>query len=188
MAEEMRKAIEDVLAIDSVDELKNALPEVMAKSNEYGVDKIVTEMPDLMPKIMKKMNGVDPTEFLDDLDNIVPLFFAGFSSLAESNEDIQEALENIDDTVVNYRATIDESRVIETYIEVKDGKLLGGTGNRDDADFTIEMSMETMLAFSSGEADMVGDFMSGKIKIDGNMAKAMAMMPLTEALDEMFSS
>lgn len=144
------------------------------------------EIPDIVSEVMSEINEMDPDELIENMPDFVEFFFEGFSSIAESNEEVQEVLEDIGEAVLNYRIILAQDNTMETYMEVKDGKVSGGTGNKDNADFTIEMPMETMLGMASGEADMVGEFMSGKIKIEGNMVKAMSMMPLMEVMDEIF--
>ena len=63
-----------------------------------------------------------------------------------------------------------------------DGKILidGGSVSNDDgaADCTIHMSFDDFLSLAKGQLDPMGAYMSGKMKIDGDMSVAMALSQL----------
>jgi putative sterol carrier protein len=54
-------------------------------------------------------------------------------------------------------------------------------GDLPDAEVTMTMTYEDAMKIQKGELDANAAFMQGRIKVSGNMAKLMALMPLTNA-------
>jgi len=52
------------------------------------------------------------------------------------------------------------------------------TAGDKDADCTIKISMDDFIALTKGDLNPMGAFMSGKIKVDGNMGVAMKLQGL----------
>ena len=66
------------------------------------------------------------------------------------------------------------------YWVLEDGKLLEATLGQDpDAEFTMQVSYADNRLVQEGELDPNAAFMQGKMKVSGNMAKLMSLMPLT---------
>ena len=59
------------------------------------------------------------------------------------------------------------------YIDIAEGKALAAPGDADGPDATITNTYETSVAMSKGELNTQMAFMTGKIKVTGNMAKLM---------------
>ena len=59
------------------------------------------------------------------------------------------------------------------YLKVADGATETALGPLDDADVTVSSDYETSQAISKGELNVQMAFMTGKIKVGGNMAKIM---------------
>jgi putative sterol carrier protein len=59
------------------------------------------------------------------------------------------------------------------YLTVKDGSVATDAGTNEGADVTVASDYETSKAISKGELNVQMAFMSGKIKVGGNMAKIM---------------
>jgi len=59
------------------------------------------------------------------------------------------------------------------YLKIADGQAVCGTGALDDADATISNDYETAIAIAKGDLNTQMAFMTGKIKVAGNMAKLM---------------
>ncbi|MEW6059425.1 MAG: SCP2 sterol-binding domain-containing protein [Actinomycetota bacterium] len=68
------------------------------------------------------------------------------------------------------------------WMRIEDGSIDMGTGDIDTPDATITQDYETAAALSRGELNAVTAFMSGKIRIAGNM---MMMMQLQGAIAEL---
>jgi alkyl sulfatase BDS1-like metallo-beta-lactamase superfamily hydrolase len=56
-------------------------------------------------------------------------------------------------------------------------------GTLDDAELTLTQSYEDALRIQKGELDEQAAFMQGRIKVEGNMAKLMALLPITSSLE-----
>jgi len=59
------------------------------------------------------------------------------------------------------------------FIDVADGSAECGAGDTDAPDATISNNYETAVAISKGDLNTQMAFMTGKLKVDGNMAKLM---------------
>ena len=59
------------------------------------------------------------------------------------------------------------------YLVIKEGTLGAGPGPADEPDATISNDYETAVAISKGELNTQMAFMTGKMKVSGNMAKIM---------------
>ena len=68
------------------------------------------------------------------------------------------------------------------YWILEDGKLLEDKlGELDDPELTLIMSYDDAKKVQQGEIDENTAFMQGRIKVEGNMAKLMSLMPITSS-------
>jgi putative sterol carrier protein len=71
---------------------------------------------------------------------------------------------------------------VKYYWVLENGKLLESkVGELPDAEVTMTQTYEDAQKIQKGELDANAAFMQGRIKVQGNMAKLMALMPLTNA-------
>ncbi len=71
---------------------------------------------------------------------------------------------------------------VRYYWILADGKLLeSALGEAPDADFTMTLVYDDAVKVQQGELDANAAFMQGRMKVAGNMAKLMALMPLTNS-------
>jgi putative sterol carrier protein len=71
---------------------------------------------------------------------------------------------------------------VRYYWILQDGKLLeSALGDAPDADFTMTLTWDDSVKVQQGELDANAAFMQGRMKVAGNMAKLMALMPLTNS-------
>ncbi len=69
---------------------------------------------------------------------------------------------------------------ITYYWIVEDGKLRDNRlGVLEDAEVTLTESVEDAVALQKGELDANAAFMQGKIKVTGDVAKLLALLPIT---------
>ena len=69
---------------------------------------------------------------------------------------------------------------VRYYWIVLDGKLLENKlGTLADAEVTLSETYEDARAMQKGELEATAAFMQGKIKVDGDVAKLMALLPIT---------
>ena len=71
---------------------------------------------------------------------------------------------------------------IKYYWILQDGKLLeSALGDAPEADFTLTLTYEDSVKVQNGELDANAAFMQGRMKVAGNMAKFMELLPLTNS-------
>jgi alkyl sulfatase BDS1-like metallo-beta-lactamase superfamily hydrolase len=71
---------------------------------------------------------------------------------------------------------------IKYYWVLEDGKILDSQlGEIDDSDFTLTMTYDDAVKVQQGELDPNAAFMQGRMKVSGNMAKLMSLLPLTNS-------
>ena len=71
---------------------------------------------------------------------------------------------------------------VKYYWVLENGKLLESKlGDLADPDITLTQTYEDAKKIQQGELDPNAAFMQGRIKVSGNMAKLMALLPLTNA-------
>jgi putative sterol carrier protein len=71
---------------------------------------------------------------------------------------------------------------VRYYWILENGKLLeSALGDAPDADFTMTLVYDDAVKVQEGELDANAAFMQGRMKVAGNMAKLMALMPLTNS-------
>ncbi len=79
----------------------------------------------------------------------------------------------------------DETRY---WIVIADGAIDMGIGDLDPVDATITQSYETAAALSRGEVNAVTAFMTGKIKVAGNMGLLLSLQGALTRLPDAMSS
>lgn len=62
---------------------------------------------------------------------------------------------------------------VDYYLKTSGGTANLGLGTLDDPDVTVKQSYDTATAISKGELNTQSAFMSGKLKVSGNLAKLM---------------
>ena len=71
---------------------------------------------------------------------------------------------------------------VKYYWVLENGKILESTlGEDPSADFTITTTYEDSKKIQDGELDANAAFMQGRMKVAGNMAKLMSLMPITNS-------
>ena len=68
------------------------------------------------------------------------------------------------------------------YWVLEDGKLLEAiAGDLDSPELTLTMSYEDAKKIQQGDMDAQTAFMQGRVKVDGQMEKLMALLPITNS-------
>jgi putative sterol carrier protein len=71
---------------------------------------------------------------------------------------------------------------IEYYWILENGKISESQlGRLDDAEVTLTTGYPDALKIQKGELDANAAFMQGKVKVTGNMAKVMSLLPITNS-------
>ena len=83
---------------------------------------------------------------------------------------------------IQYKVTDGPEGDVKYYWVLEDGKLLESQlGEAPDNDFTLTMTYEDAKKVQTGELDPNAAFMQGRMKVTGNMAKLMSLLPLTNS-------
>jgi putative sterol carrier protein len=83
---------------------------------------------------------------------------------------------------IQYKAIGGPEGDVDYYWVLDEGKLLEAKlGNLSDADFTINMAYDDAAKVQQGDLDANAAFMQGKMKVAGNMAKMMSLLPITNS-------
>jgi putative sterol carrier protein len=73
---------------------------------------------------------------------------------------------------------------VRYYWVLENGKLLESQlGELPDAEVTLTQSYEDAMRIQKGELDANAAFMQGRVKVTGNMAKLMALLPITNSAE-----
>jgi len=73
---------------------------------------------------------------------------------------------------------------IKYYWVLEDGHIRENRlGTLDDAELTLTQSYEDALKIQKGELDEQAAFMQGRVKVEGNMAKLMSLLPITSSAE-----
>jgi putative sterol carrier protein len=73
---------------------------------------------------------------------------------------------------------------IRYYWVLENGQLLDSRlGELPDADVTLTENYDDAMRIQKGELDANAAFMQGRVKVTGNMAKLMAMLPITNSAE-----
>lgn len=89
------------------------------------------------------------------------------------NDEFTTAIANVDLTLQFETTDPPEGTEATYHLAIKDGALAAAAGPIEDADATIANDYETAMAISKGELNTQMAFMTGKMKVSGNMAKIM---------------
>ena len=83
---------------------------------------------------------------------------------------------------IQYQVTGGPGGDIEYHWVINEGKFDDAKlGPIDGADFTMTSTYDDAAKMQKGELDATAAFMQGKIKVAGNMAKMMSLLPITNS-------
>ena len=167
----------------SFEELKSAIPQLNEKAKAVGYSKVAKELSGMMDSLKEKMADFEVDDALTLVGEMMPIMMDAMKELAASNEDVQDELEDVEDTIITM--AVEDADFAMTMI-IKDGAFDYKMGKVDGADLVMKMDKATMKGFMTGEADMMQAYMSGDIKAEGNLTKAMGLRSVFEALGDEF--
>lgn len=177
------KAFVDKAEGMSKDELIKAFPVIIEKAKQVGFAKVVKEVPTINEVIRSRMKDFEVDEAIDLMKQFLPVMFDAMKELVEGNEDVQDELEDIEDTSVTM---IVEDASFAMTIIIEEGKLDVKMEEVPDVDLVLKLSKDAMKGIMSGESDAMQAYMSGEVKAEGNLTKAMALRSIFEVIGEEF--
>lgn len=90
-----------------------------------------------------------------------------------AHEDFRSAIANVELTLQFEVTDPPEGALDRYYVALTGGEAVAAPGDADNADASITNNYETAVAVSKGELNTQMAFMTGKIKVGGNMGKIM---------------
>lgn len=170
----MAKAESEISEVDAKALLdfveKMNLGDLMGKMQEVDPGKAE----ELMPKVMPKMSEYMP--------RIIAPMMTLMDKIIASDEEIAEELEGAEDLAINIKM----GDALSMGVQLKDGKFSLGTEDITDADMNVEIPTDIMINLMTGQGDPMSAFMGGDVKMDGDMSKAMGLMPLMTVFTDKF--
>jgi putative sterol carrier protein len=89
------------------------------------------------------------------------------------HEGFRDAIADVDLTLQFEVTDPPEGQLARYFVAVGDGIASAGAGDAEGADATITSSYDTAVAISKGDLNTQMAFMTGKVKVGGNMGKLM---------------
>jgi putative sterol carrier protein len=77
---------------------------------------------------------------------------------------------------------------VHYFVKLEDGKAQVAIGDVDDPDATITQDYDTAKGISTGELSAVAAYMSGKLRVQGNLMKLMTMQGVLTQLPNALKS
>lgn len=108
---------------------------------------------------------------------------AASAKLAEDAA-FQATLTNVD-LGIQFVVTGDEE--VRYHLDIADGSASVKAGDLEDADVTVTNDRDTAVAISKGDLNTQMAFMTGKVKVSGNMAKLMMHLNVVNAFQRAVS-
>jgi len=180
---------------DAIPIMRETLPAIFGKVQEYGLEKFLTEVPDFakmipeifssMQKLMKELDPNKLTEFGKDFEDIMqslfPLINEGFPIVKKTNKDIEDIFNKIKGAKVRTGVNLVDMGW-GFRINWNNGEITLDS-NMEDSDLTLELPTTSLFdmfdVMTSGNLSAVmKTFITGKIKIKGAMMKGAAILPL----------
>lgn len=106
----------------------------------------------------------------DDPSKVLKIFELMKQASAEI-DDLKEELEDIDEFIGQM---VVEDKDYKWWVKIGDGNFDYGEGETSDPSFTMSGNWETMGGLMTGEIDGTSAYMSGDLKIEGNLQDTMA--------------
>ena len=182
--EEFKKLYDEAQKMSKEELVKDALPRLVGlldKAKEIGFSKVLNEFPDINDFLQSKLREFEPEEAINIIKELIPIIYNTVVDFVAQSEEIQDELEDVEDTSI---AMALEDGDFAMTIAIKAGEFKYEMGIMEGADVILKMDKETMQKFMSGEENPMSAFMSGAVKVEGNLGKVMALRPILEIVGE----
>lgn len=100
-------------------------------------------------------------------------WLSSLTEIVNAHDGFKNAIANVDLTLQFEVTDAPEETNNHYYIAIAEGVAKAVAGDADEPDATITNNYETATAISKGELNTQMAFMTGKLKVSGNMAKLM---------------
>lgn len=193
MSGELTKKIEEILQMPA-EELKGALPQALDEIGNYGIEKMLKEVPDLLSKIIGKLIEVDAAKFISEVpeasDKFMDLLWEGIGSLTIKfkeliseleSERLMSVLKRTKQLNVNIEAS---DSPLSGHFAISQGKLSGGSGllHFKDQDFRFHGPTKILLKLLRGELAL--GFSDPELMTDGHPGFAPYISPVIQGISK----
>jgi putative sterol carrier protein len=97
---------------------------------------------------------------------------AEVTTALNNHQGFKNAIGNADLTI-QFNTTETPDGEVDYYLQTRGGTAIMAIGTLEGADVTVKQSYDTASAISTGELNTQTAFMTGKLKVSGNLAKLM---------------
>lgn len=194
MSGELTKKIEEILQMPA-EELKGALPLTLDEIGNYGIEKMLKEVPDLLSKIIGKLIEVDAAKFISEVpeasDKFMDLLWEGIGSLTIKSKELISELES-----ERLMSVLKKTKQINVNIEASDsplrghftisqGKLSGGSEllHFKDQDFRFHGPTEVLMKLLLDELAL--GFSNPELLTDGHPGFAPYVSPVIQGISKL---
>ncbi len=109
----------------------------------------------------------------------IPAYLSLFAEMGNEVEDLQDEVEDW-----NRRIVFDMAGLGKHWIVIEDGQFSTGEGGLDDANVTLTISAIDAAQVFAGDKDAKAAYMSGALKVDGDLPDAVKVQTLIEIVAE----
>lgn len=160
MSIDQLKVMMEACLAKSPEEVKDDLPAIFKKLDEVGIANLIAKYPDLLPNVFTKL-------------------FEAADAFIQSDVQTKKKMEKIGEMTIGFDYT---DAPFKGYMGVHNAHLVGGSYMPDNYDIKLVGPISELIGIISGGGNPMQTMMGGKIKLEGNMQKAMKMMPVMTAL------
>lgn len=194
MSVELTEKIEKILQMPA-EELREALPLTLDEIGNYGIEKMLKEVPDLLSKIIGKLIEIDAAKFFNEVpeasDKFMDLLWESVDVLAVKSKELMSELES-----ERLMSVLKKTEQINVNIEASDsplsghftisqGKLSGGSGllHFKDQDFRFHGPTKVLLKLLRGELAL--GFSNPELLTDGHPGFAPYVSPVIQGISKL---
>ncbi|VUT26430.1 MAG: hypothetical protein MASP_01501 [Candidatus Methanolliviera sp. GoM_asphalt] len=187
---------------DVISPIKDSTPAILDKVKEYGIEKFVSEVPeiadkfpDLIGAMDEMVKGIDAEkwteygkEFKDLVLGLFPVINEGLPAVRKANKDVDDVFNKIKGAKVTLGMNLIE---MGWGFKAKfDGGKITLEEGLEDTDLTLLLPSASQLemidvAMTGNMSAAMKAFTTGKIKIKGAMMRGAALMPLFSAMGKL---
>lgn len=177
------------------EELREALPLTLDEIGNYGIEKMLKEVPDLLSKIIGKLIEIDAAKFVSEApeasDKFMDFLWEGVDVLAVKSKELMSELES-----ERLMSVLKRTKQINVNIEASDsplsghfaisqGKLSGGSGllHFKDQDFRFHGPTKVLLKLLRGELAL--GFSNPELLTDGHPGFAPYVSPVIQGISKL---
>jgi len=170
MAKDLRQEINKLLFEMSAEEVRTNILPIMDKMSDYGVGKLMDEVPGLFFLMMDKMEEIGVwglgSRAAEIVDKFMNLLWKGISIAAERSEDSKALLKNIGELTVNLEAT---DIPLKTHFKVSQGNFSAGPGliGLKEQDVRLMASTRKLFDLLRGNVDIVTSVLTEQLFLEG---------------------